>query len=112
MSETDARMAFERHATSRSNLPKIRNPFVMMGFRGEALASMAAVAQIDMRSRLHDRDLGTKIIIAGSQFIKQEPIQTPRWYQLFSRKIYFQCSCEEKIPQIRSGRTAQHHRRI
>lgn len=72
MSETDARMAFERHATSKiseaSDIFKIRS----MGFRGEALASIAAVSQTELRTRQKDAELGTKIIIAGSKVESQE----------------------------------------
>ena len=75
MSETDARMAFERHATSKireaNDLFSIRT----MGFRGEALASIAAVAQVEMRTRQADDELGTQIEIAGSQVMKQENVQ-------------------------------------
>jgi len=67
MSETDARMSFERHATSKirqsEDLFRIRT----MGFRGEALASIAAIAQVEMRTRQADSELGTLIKIEGSE---------------------------------------------
>jgi DNA mismatch repair protein MutL len=97
MSETDARMAFERHATSKIKSSEDLQSIRTMGFRGEALASMAAVAQIDMRSRLHDRDLGTKIIIAGSQFIKQEPIQTPGGTSFSVANLFFNVPARRKF---------------
>ena len=68
MSDTDARMAFERHATSKIKKSEDLQHIRTLGFRGEALASMAAVAQVELKTRLHDRDLGTKITIAGSAF--------------------------------------------
>ena len=67
MSDTDARMAFERHATSK--IEKADDLFSLhtMGFRGEALASIAAVAQIDLRTMPRDSEIGTRIIINGSK---------------------------------------------
>src|SRR6201999_4139738 len=74
MSETDARMAFERHATS-----KIRNiddlfHIKTMGFRGEALASIAAVAQVELRTRRSEDETGTCIEIENSRVTRQEPV--------------------------------------
>jgi DNA mismatch repair protein MutL len=73
MTETDARMCFERHATSK--IKKIEDLFSLytFGFRGEAMASIAAVAQVEMKTRQHDKDLGTILIIEGSKVILQEP---------------------------------------
>ena len=77
MSETDARLSFERHATSK--IRQADNLFNLhtMGFRGEALASIAAVAQVELRTRRPDDDLGTALTIAGSRFVSQEPVQCP-----------------------------------
>lgn len=76
MSPSDARMSFERHATS-----KIRNiddlfAIRTMGFRGEALASVAAVAQVELKTRRHEDELGTQIIIEGTDIKSQEPCAT------------------------------------
>lgn len=73
MSETDARMAFERHATSK--IKKIDDLFTIktMGFRGEALASIAAVAQVTLKTKRQDDEVGTLIEVENSQVIKQEP---------------------------------------
>src|ERR1700749_1521278 len=72
MSVTDARMILERHATSK--IRKAEDLFAIrtMGFRGEALASIAAIAQVELKTRRHEDELGTLIIIEGAAFIKQE----------------------------------------
>lgn len=89
MSETDARMCFERHATSKirhsSDLFAIRT----MGFRGEALASIAAVAQVEMRSRRPEDELGTRILIEGSELKIQEPCQTAIGTSISMRNLFY-----------------------
>jgi DNA mismatch repair protein MutL len=72
MSMTDARMCFERHATSK--IKKAEDLFAIrtMGFRGEAMASIAAIAQVELKSRRHEDELGTHIIIEGSEVLSQE----------------------------------------
>jgi DNA mismatch repair protein MutL len=72
MSMTDARMSFERHATSK--IRKAEDLFAIrtMGFRGEAMASIAAIAQVELKSRRHEDELGTCIIIEGSEVLSQE----------------------------------------
>ena len=72
MSLTDARMSFERHATSK--IKKAEDLFAIrtMGFRGEAMASIAAIAQVELKTRRHEDELGTCIIIEGSDVLSQE----------------------------------------
>jgi DNA mismatch repair protein MutL len=73
MSETDARMSLERHATSKIRTAEDLFKLRTMGFRGEALASIAAVSQMELKTRQPQADLGTLIIVEGSEIKKQEP---------------------------------------
>lgn len=73
MSETDARLAFERHSTSKIRQADDLFALRTMGFRGEALASIAAVAQVELKSRQASDEIGTQINISGSRIEKQEP---------------------------------------
>src|SRR6476646_812121 len=89
MSETDARMAFERHATSKikniDDLFHIRT----MGFRGEALASIAAVAQVELRTRKADQEVGTCIEIENSLVVKQSAVATPVGTSIAMKNLFF-----------------------
>ena len=73
MSVLDARLCFERHATSKIRSVDDLFTLYTMGFRGEALASVAAIAQVEMKTRRHNEDIGTQIIIEGSEVVSQEP---------------------------------------
>ncbi len=89
MSETDARMAFERHATSKiSNIDDLFR-IKTMGFRGEALASIAAVAQVELKTKRAEDELGTCIEIENSQVIKQEPCATPAGTSICMKNLFF-----------------------
>ena len=72
MSETDARLSFERHATSKIREAADLFALHTMGFRGEALASIAAVAQVELRTRMEGEELGTMLTISGSKVEGQE----------------------------------------
>jgi DNA mismatch repair protein MutL len=89
MTETDARMCFERHATSK--ISSIEDLFHIrtMGFRGEALASIAAVAQVEMRTRKAGTDIGTYIEIENSEVKKQTPVATSEGTSIAMKNLFF-----------------------
>lgn len=89
MSDTDARMAFERHATSKITDAQDLFHIRTMGFRGEALASIAAVAQVEMRSRQAESELGTFIEIAGSRMVRQEAVQCDKGTTFQVKNLFF-----------------------
>lgn len=89
MTTTDARMAFERHATSKINTIEDLFHIKTMGFRGEALASIAAVAQIELKTKTADQELGTYIEIENSVVIKQEPIATNTGTSIAMKNLFF-----------------------
>lgn len=97
MSVTDARMAFERHATSKivdaSDLFALRT----MGFRGEALASICAVAQVEMRTRVHDAEIGTRICVSGSVVESQEPVACQAGTNIMVRNLFFNVPARRKF---------------
>ena len=89
MSDSDARLCFERHATSKIHKADDLFAIHTMGFRGEALASIAAIAQVELRTRQHDNELGTTIHIEGSQVISQEPTACPIGTSLAVKNLFF-----------------------
>jgi DNA mismatch repair protein MutL len=89
MSVTDARMCFERHATSKVRKAEDLFAIRTMGFRGEAMASIAAIAQVEMKSRRHEDEIGTLIEIEGAAFIKQEPVATPAGTSICVKNLFF-----------------------
>jgi DNA mismatch repair protein MutL len=89
MSETDARMSFERHATSKITRTEDLFRIVTMGFRGEALASIAAVAQVEMMTRLPEREVGTRLEVEGSKLRGIEPHACPAGTSVSVRNIFF-----------------------
>ncbi|MBK6729655.1 MAG: DNA mismatch repair endonuclease MutL [Bacteroidetes bacterium] len=89
MSHTDARMCFEKHATSK--IKKVDDLFNIrtMGFRGEAMASISAIAQVELKSRLHTEELGTQIIIEGFEVKSQEPCQTSAGTSIAVKNLFY-----------------------
>ena len=103
MSETDARLSFERHATSKIQKASDLFNLTTMGFRGEALASIAAVAQVELKTRRRDDELGTMIQIAGSQIEKQEPVACPAGSNFSVRNLFFNVPARRKF--LKSNQT-------
>lgn len=102
MSETDARLSFERHATSKireaSDLFALRT----MGFRGEALASIAAVAQVELKTRPESEELGTKLVIAGSKVESQEAVSCSRGSNFSIKNLFFNIPARRKFLKANS----------
>lgn len=97
MSPIDARMAFDRHATS-----KIRDfddvyRLQTFGFRGEALASIAAVAQVELRTRQQGDEVGTVTIVNGGEFVSQSPVMCPVGSQFFVRNLFYTAPARRKF---------------
>lgn len=103
MSETDARLSFERHATSKIKQATDLFALRTMGFRGEALASIAAVAQVELRTRQQDKDLGTCICIEGSKVVSQEPVSCPVGANFAIRNLFFNIPARRKF--LKSNQT-------
>ena len=89
MSFTDARMCFERHATSK--IRKADDLFAIrtMGFRGEAMASIAAIAQVELKTRRHEDELGTQLCIEGSAITSQEPCSTAAGTSVCIKNLFY-----------------------
>lgn len=89
MSETDARLSFERHATSKISTAQDLFNLQTKGFRGEALASIAAIAHVDMHTRTDNAEVGTHLKIEGSKIISQEIIATPKGTSIAVKNLFF-----------------------
>lgn len=103
MSETDARMAFERHATSKISKASDLYNLSTMGFRGEALASIAAVAQVELKTRRVEDELGTMITISGSKVEREEPVACPVGSNFSVNNIFFNVPARRKF--LKSNQT-------
>ena len=97
MSETDARLAFERHATSK--IRKADDLFALstMGFRGEALASIAAVAQVKLKTRMSESEVGTELVISASKVVQQQPISCPVGSNFIVDNLFFNVPARRKF---------------
>ncbi|MEG1684462.1 MAG: DNA mismatch repair endonuclease MutL [Bacteroides sp.] len=103
MSETDARLAFERHATSKIREAADLFALTTMGFRGEALASIAAVAQVDLKTRTQADELGTLIVVAGSKVESQEAVSCPKGSNFSVKNLFFNVPARRKF--LKSNQT-------
>ena len=97
MSETDARMAFERHATSKIRTTEDIFKISSKGFRGEALASIAAVAQVELRTKKQNAEIGTNIYIEGGELEFQEPIQTAEGSNFLVKNLFYNVPARRKF---------------
>lgn len=97
MSETDARLAFERHATSKISSADDLFALTTMGFRGEALASIVAVAQVELVTRRSDDELGTSIVMSGSRLETQEPVAAPVGSNFKVKNLFFNIPARRKF---------------
>ena len=97
MTDTDARLAFERHSTSKIRCADDLFALTTMGFRGEALASIAAISQVELRTRTHDAQLGTKLIINGSVCESQEPDMCPPGSNFMVKNIFYNVPARRKF---------------
>ncbi len=97
MSETDARMAFERHATSKIKNANDLFAIRTMGFRGEALASIAAIANVELKTKKKDNDLGVAINISGSEVISQEPVSCSDGSNFLIKNLFFNVPARRKF---------------
>lgn len=97
MTDTDARLSFERHATSKIRQAQDLFSLRTMGFRGEALASIAAVAQVTLQTRTADDEIGTRIVIAGSNVSEQEPVSCPVGSNFLVENLFYNIPARRKF---------------
>ena len=103
MSETDARLSFERHATSKIQQAADLFSLTTMGFRGEALPSISSVAQVELITRTADADLGTHLILEGSRVVSQEPTACPVGSNFLVKNLFFNVPARRKF--LKSNQT-------
>ncbi len=89
MSERDARMCFERHATSKIQKADDLLAIRTLGFRGEALASIASIAQVELKTKRHEDEIGTSILIEGTEFKEQSPVSCQNGTTVSVKNLFF-----------------------
>lgn len=97
MSETDARMAFERHATSKIKAADDLFSLHTMGFRGEALPSICAISQVEIKTRMEDDQFGTRLLINASRVETQEPVVCDRGTNIMVKNLFFNVPARRKF---------------
>ena len=107
MSETDARLSFERHATSKITSAQDLFAISTKGFRGEALASIAAVAMVELKTRKEENETGTLIVINGSKVEAQEPCSCPVGSSFSVKNLFFNIPARRKF--LKSDNTEIRH---
>jgi DNA mismatch repair protein MutL len=107
MSETDARLSFERHATSKITTAQDLFAIKTKGFRGEALASIAAVAMVELKTRKEESDTGIKVAISGSKVESQEPCSCPPGSSFSVKNLFFNIPARRKF--LKSDNTELRH---
>ena len=107
MSETDARLSFERHATSKISSAKDLFAISTKGFRGEALVSIAAVSMVELKTRKKDTETGTVIVINGSKFESQDPCSCPEGSSFSVKNLFYNIPARRKF--LKSDMTEFRH---
>lgn len=107
MSETDARLSFERHSTSKIKSAQDLFSITTKGFRGEALASIAAVSMVELKTRRAEDEAGTLIVINGSKVEKQEPCSCPKGSSFSVRNLFYNTPARRKF--LKSDNTEMRH---
>jgi len=107
MSETDARLSFERHATSKITSAMDLFAIKTKGFRGEALASIAAVSMVEAKTRKEESDAGTLVMISGSKVEKQEPCSCPAGTSFSVKNLFYNIPARRKF--LKSDNTEMRH---
>lgn len=107
MSETDARLSLERHATSKIRTAEDLFSLRTMGFRGEALASLAAVSQMELKTRQQDEEIGTRIVVEGSEVKQQEPVACEAGTSIAVRNLFYNIPARRNF--LKSNPVETHH---
>ena len=107
MSVTDSRLCFERHATSKIRQAEDLFSLLTKGFRGEALASIAAIAHVEMKTKQDQEELGIHIVVEGSKFVSQEPAVLPKGTSFAVKNLFFNIPARRNF--LKSETVEQRH---